>query len=383
LALITSQAFSISNFRAELVAAWQRAGIRVFALAPDYDDETRRAVRALGAEPVDFRLSRVGLNPLGDLGAVLSLTRILGRLRVDACFCYFIKPVIYGNWAGRLAGVGARFSMIEGGGYVFDTSVPMPPGRHLLKILVSFLYWTSLRGARHVFFLNQDDYRFFVPRLASPESASVIGGIGVDLRKFSQAPLPEGIPVFLLGGRLLAEKGVREFVAAARQLRGRARFILLGGPDLNPGSISRAELTRWSAEGLVEWIDHVPDVRPVLRRASVFVLPSYYREGVPRGIQEAMAMGRPIITTDMPGCRDTVEHGRNGLLVPPRDVAALVGAMSILIDDPARIEVMGATSRRLAETRFDVLRVNARIMTGMGLPQTPTAISASEVTDAT
>ena len=367
LALITSQAFSIANFRGELVEAWCKQGIRVYAVAPDFNRETRAAVVALGAEPVDFRLARTGLNPLVDLMQTIALARILKRLCVDACFCYFIKPVIYGSWAARLAGVDSRFAMIEGAGYVYSANVRHKLTRTILRKSVSMLYRSALYGAKHVFFLNEEDYRLFVPSLAAPERSSVIGGIGVDLRKFAETTLPAGRVVFILAARLLIEKGVREYVEAARRLQGRARFILLGGPDVNPDSISREEIDGWVANGWVEWTNHVPDVRPLLAHATVFVLPSYYREGVPRSIQEAMAMGRAIITTDMPGCRDTVVHGENGYIVPPKDVDALVSAMTALIDDTDLVVRMGQKSREMAEQRFDVNRVNRLIMARMGI----------------
>lgn len=370
LALISGQAFSIPNFRGPLVREWCRAGVRVFALAPDYDDVTRRAVRALGAEPVDYPLARAGLNPLRDLYSMLVLARLLRHLRVDASFSYFIKPVIYGNLAARLAGVHRRFSIMEGAGYVFSEQAGTSASRRLLRAVVSMLYALGLKGVERVFFLNDDDIELFVNAgLVAPPQVARIGGIGVDLDDFKPVPLPGAAepPTFLLAARLLAEKGVREYVAAARALCGSARFILLGGTDPNPGSVTRAELERWAAEGVVEWHDHVPDVRPFIARASVFVLPSYYREGVPRSIQEAMAMGRPVITTDMPGCRDTVVDGHNGFLVPPRDVEALISAMRRFIEEPELIEGMGAQSRGLGEERFDVRRCNALILAGMGL----------------
>lgn len=368
LALVTSQAFSIPNFRGPLVRAWHARGIRVFALAPDYDQSLRTAVRALGAEPVDFPLARTGLNPLQDLRSLLALRGVLGRLQVDACFSYFIKPVTYGNLAARLAGVRRRFSIVEGAGYVFADAAAGSLRRRLLRRAVSLLYRVGLDGAERVFFLNRDDVELFVGEgLVNPEQVVLIGGIGVDLAYFTPSPRVISPPVFLLAARLLAEKGVREYVAAARRLHGLAQFILLGGPDPNPGSIRRDELEQWAREGMVEWHDHVADVRPLIARASVFVLPSYYREGLPRSIQEAMAMARPIITTDMPGCRDTVVPGENGFLVPPRDVDALVAAMRRFIDEPGLVRRMGAASRRLAEERFDVERCNARVLAAMGL----------------
>ena len=372
LALISSQAYSIHNFRGPLIREWVARGVQVFALAPDYDAANRAAVVALGAEPVDFSLERAGIRPLRDARDVFGLVRLLRRLRPDYSFTYFIKPVIYGTFAARVAGEPNRVAMVEGAGSVYSQGGGgLSLRRRVLRSVVSGLYRAGLAGAQRVFFLNSDDVDLFVgARMVKAERATMLGGIGVDLDWFAPAPPVLNPPTFLLAARLLAEKGVREYVEAARRVRTLhpdARFILLGGTDANPGSVGEAELRAWNAEGVVEWQGHTRDVRPAIARASVFVLPSYYREGVPRSIQEAMAMGRPIITTDMPGCRDTVEPGANGWLVPVRDAAALATAMSTFIDNPALIARMGAESRRRAEAHYDVRRVNARILAAMAL----------------
>lgn len=372
LGLISNQAFSLVNFRGPLIRAWAERGVKVCALAPDFDAETRSAVRALGAEPVDYRLDRAGLSPVRDLADCAALVRCLRRLELDASFAYFIKPAIYGTLAARLAGIHRRFVMIEGAGYVFsDADDARSLRRRALRAGVVALYRAALSGAEQVFFLNRDDVDLFVANhMARPAQVLEIGGIGVELDRFSPAPLPDGPPVFLLAARLLAHKGVREYVEAARRMRVRhpeLRFLLLGSPDLNPASVSEAELLRWHDEGLVEWQPHVTDVRPWLAQASVFVLPSWYREGVPRSIQEAMAMGRAVVTTDTPGCRDTVVPGESGLLVGRRSVDELVVALERFVAEPALAARLGAAARRRAEERYDVRRVNRVILSAMGL----------------
>nr|WP_225433206.1 glycosyltransferase family 4 protein [Thauera sedimentorum] len=205
-------------------------------------------------------------------------------------------------------------------------------------------------------------------RLVSPDQTECVGAIGVDLDHFAPASSVVEPLVFILAARLLVEKGVREYVEAARlvrRLRPEVRFILLGSPDQNPGSVSHSELLEWSSEGVVEWQAHVDDVRPWLARASVYVLPTWYREGVPRGIQEAMAMGRPVITTDMPGCRDAVVDGETGLLVPPRDSRALADCMLRFVDAPGLVCRMGQAARKFAEQAFDVHAANDRILRAM------------------
>jgi len=374
LGLITSQAFSLHNFRASLIREWIARDIHVVALAPDYDAVSRRAVTELGAEPVDFRMDRASMRPLHDARDLLALARLLRGLRLDATLTYFIKPVIYGNLAARLAGIGHRFAMVEGAGYVFSESdAAAERSARWLRGAVTLMYRAALRGADKVFFLNADDVELFLEQgMAAPGQAVLLGGIGVELDHFAPAA-PVLTPVtFLLAARLLAHKGVYEFVEAARRIREQhpgVRFLLLGSPDLNPASVSERQLKDWQAEGVVEWQAHVSDVRPWLAQASVFVLPSWYREGVPRGIQEAMAMGRPVVTTDMPGCRDTVEQGVNGFLVPPRDVDALVSALKLFVSEPELVVEMGRASRERAEALFDVRRANGLVLRSMGLEQ--------------
>lgn len=371
IAIITSIAFSLANFRGPLIESLVAAGIRVHALAPDHDESSRAAVRALGAEPVDISLERTGMRPLRDARDAIRLTRTLRRLKPDATFAYFIKPVIYGSLAARRAGVRRRYALVAGLGYVFT-----PDGsrdtlkRRLLRAAVSRLYRRALRVCDLVYFQNEDDVAQFVGAgLIAPGRVRRLAGTGVDLERLKAAPPVTGPPTFLLMARLLREKGIAEYVAAARIVRARcpqARFLLLGGFDPNPGGFTRAEVEGWAADGLVEWAGHVDDVRPWIAQSSVYVLPSY-REGKPRSTQEAMAMGRPIVTTDAPGCRDTVEEGVNGFLVPVRDVPRLAEAMLRFIEEPGLIATMGAESRRIAEERFDVRKINATILADLGI----------------
>jgi glycosyltransferase involved in cell wall biosynthesis len=327
---------------------------------------------------VDFSLSRTGMNPLRDGLDMLRLAILLRRLRVDMSLGYFIKPVNYGTLAGWLAGVPRRLALIEGLGYVFTPSGErLSWKRRALRRAVTALFRLALGHVERVIFLNEDDLAQFVEGgLVAAEKTVVICGIGVDLAEWpSVRPVVEPV-TFLLAARLLREKGIVEYAKAARRVKARypqARFILLGGLDPNPGGLSRAEVQAWVAEGLLEWPGHV-EVKPWLAQASVYVLPSY-REGVPRSTQEALAMGRPVITTDAPGCRETVVEGENGYLVPVRDVDTLVERMIRFIEEPALIETMGQAARRLAEERFDVRRINARILEILGIAPVPAPAS--------
>lgn len=365
LALIAIKASQHTGFRAPLSQALSAKGIKVFALATDFDAASRAVVRAMGAEPVDISLARTGMNPVTDMLDALKLSRTLKRLKPDIVLSCFIKPVIFGTLAAWLAGVPRRFAMIEGLGYVY-TDNGVAPGFKLrgLRMMVSSLYRFALKRAHRGIFLNHDDLNDFSRwRIVDSRKAVVLGGIGVDLDEWPFTP-PVTDPVrFLFIGRLLREKGIEQFVAAARRVKSRysaAEFVVLGDVDSNPGGIAAAQMQAWVDAGLIIWPGHVA-VPPWLARCSVFVLPSY-REGVPRSTQEAMAMGRPIITSDVPGCRDTVDNGVNGFLIPIRDDKALAHAMTRFIEQPELIASMGRESRRLAEERFNVHEVNERLM---------------------
>ena len=370
IAIIGNQAFSLINFRGPLIADMVARGHTVHALAPEIDDTAQKALRQLGAQPVEIALSRTGTNPLADLATLLSLRRSLAEIKPDVVLTYAAKPVIYGTIAAWLAAVPHRFAMIEGLGYVFIARPDGDLAKKALCQVVKMLYRFSLRRAKRVFFLNDDDIADFTyMKLVLPHKAIKLGGIGVDLASWLPAPPALNPITFTLVARLLRDKGVIEFVEAARLIKKRnpeVRFVLVGGRDSNPESVSEAELSAWVSDGSVEWTGHVA-VRPWLEQTSVFVLPSFYREGVPRSIQEAMAMSRPIITTDWVGCRETVVEGRNGFLVPPRDASSLADAMQHFIDNPALIVDMGRQSRILAEERFDVKAINARMMEIMEL----------------
>lgn len=346
-------------------------GMTVYALAPDYDDETRAAVRALGADPVDISLERTGLRPARDMADMVRLAATLRRLRPDLVFGYFIKPVIYGTLAARLAGIRRRYALVAGLGYVFTPDGSRDTAkRRALRTVASALYRAAFRLCDRVFLQNGDDLEELCGRNLLPrDKAVLVSGSGVDLARFQPGP-PVVAPVtFVLVARLLREKGIVEYVEAARRIRASgsdARFLLVGDVDSNPGGLKHEEVEQWVTQGVIEWPGQVPDVRPWLAQSSVFVLPSY-REGKPRSTQEAMAMALPVVTSDAPGCRDTVEEGVTGFKVPIRDDRALEAAMRRFIDDPGLIARMGQAGRALAERVFDVHRINDVMLSAMGL----------------
>lgn len=361
---------SLMNFRGKLLETLRARGHEVMACAGGEDVATRAYLDRQHIGYFSLPLQRAGMNPLSDFLLLFRLFRLMRRLKPEVVLAYTVKPVIYGMLAARLAGVSRRYALITGLGYAFAEDSTFH--QRLAGRLVRGLYRLALAGSPAVIFQNEDDREFFYAQRVLPRTAHTVRvmGSGVDLAHFTPAAFaPEPI-TFLLMARLIVEKGVRDFTEAAQQLKRRypqARFALLGRLDANPHSITRAELDSWLATGAIEHWGETPDVRDYIARAHVFVLPTYYREGVPRSIQEAMALGRPIITTDTPGCRDTVEHGVNGFRVPARNPEALAAAMESFIKDPALAARMGGESRRLVTERFDVNRVNAAMLKAMDL----------------
>jgi len=370
--MVASFPDSILEFRGALIDAWLREGLRVWVAAPGLDGSsaaTRELLRrGVGVHAID--LQRTGRNPLADLRAGLQMLHLMRRLRPRFLLAYTVKPVVYGLLAGWLARVPHRFALITGLGYAFQEG--SDGGRAGTRQLVRRLYRASLSRAEKVLFQNRDDRALFLANgiLDGDSRTAVVDGSGIDLEAYREVAPAEGPVTFLMIARLLGDKGVREYAAAAGMVRARyphAQFRLAGWIDAgNPDSITRQELDAWIASGDIAWIGRLDDVRPALADCSVYVLPSY-REGMPRTVLEAMATGRAIITTDVPGCRETVREGDNGLLVPARSPAALAEAMGQLLESPAKVAGMGRRSREIAEQRFDVNRINGRMLREMGV----------------
>jgi glycosyltransferase involved in cell wall biosynthesis len=326
-------------------------GHEVVALAPG--DEWDAKVEGIGVRHVRFALSRRGRHPLQELSTLWSLWRALRRERPDAVLLYTAKPVLYGSLTGWLAGCRRIFSTVAGLGHTFSG---------MTRPLMHGVYRLAMRCNERVFFQNDADLDYFVHHRLLPRDKSVlVAGSGVDTEHFAPHASPATEPCFLLVSRMLWEKGIGEYVEAARRIRDQrpeVRFCLLGPTDDHPTAIPRETIDRWVSEGVVEYLGYADDVRPHLRDCYAFVLPSYYREGIPRTALEALAMGKAIITTDMPGCRDTVQDGVNGLVVEPRDEAALAAAMMRLIDDPDTTRRMGEASRARALSKFSIESVH-------------------------
>lgn len=299
--------------------------------------------------PVDKR----GINPIADIRLLVAMYLWYREGSPAVVHHFTIKPVIFGTLAAKLAGVPRIVNTITGLGYAFTES------RGWLRGAAIMLYRFSLRYADKVFFQNRDDLEYFVEnRMVGREKCDLVPGSGVDLSRYrpSAAGAGEFSIDFLMISRLLYDKGIAEFVAASRELRHShpyARCVILGGLDRrNPSAVSLTEVAGWEGEGQVEWHDQVDDVRPFIRDSKVVVLPSY-REGTPRSLLEAAAMGKPLIATDVVGCREVVDDGINGILVQPRDPAGLAKAMKRLLEDPALRDRFGAAGRFKMEQAFD------------------------------
>jgi glycosyltransferase involved in cell wall biosynthesis len=346
--LAANSCWNIVNFRSGLIRALQSEGYRPIVVAPP-DEAAESRMNALGVERHMLPIDRSGLNPVRDLRLMLGYRELLKRLRPAALLGFTVKPNIYGCIAASSLGI-ATLPNVSGLGTAFMRRGP-------LQWLVTQLYRVAFRKSAKVLFQNPDDCRLFVDRrIIRSHQARVLPGSGVDLDRFRAAPLPTGQVSFLLVSRLLGDKGVREYAEAARILRHRrpdAECRLLGPLDTgNRTAIGRDELDRWIAEGILHYLGSTNDVRPFFEGASAIVLPSY-REGLPRTLLEGGAMGRALIATDVPGCREVVEEGINGFLCAVRDPASLAEAMERFIDLPAADRVaMGEASRRIVQERF-------------------------------
>jgi len=357
---------SLVNFRGSLIRELVTRGYRVHVTAPDLSAGLEAELTALGATAHQIPLCRTGLHPQRDLAYCYALYRLIRHIRADYVIGYTIKPNIWGSIAAGCASVPSA-SMVTGLGFAFIEGEGT--NRKLVQRIAHRLYRAATARNEHVVFQNPDDAADFLAAgcLADAGKIVMVDGSGVDTGHFVPAPLPDE-PRFLLIARLLVSKGIREYAAAAAAVAAAfpdARFFLAGPTDKGPDALSPTELEDIRAAG-VHYLGALDDVRPAIASSSIYVLPSY-REGTPRTVLEAMAMGRPIITSDAPGCREAVVAGDNGLLVPPGDSAGLAEAMRMMAGDAELRKRMGAASRRIAVAKYEVNKVNSALLAGLGL----------------
>ncbi len=347
------------NFRGDLLKAIAEKGYEVVATGPDKENVDK--IEVLGVRHIVVPLSRNGTSIKSDIEYYKALLKVIKEEKPDVTLGYTVKPSIYGALAARKAGVKGVYSMIAGLGYTFTSKTLKA---RLLHKIVRFLYKRGLKKADGVFFQNPDDMAEFVnTKLVKAEKCTVVNGSGVNMSRYTPTPYPEKLTFFMLA-RVMYCKGALEYLQAAEAVKNahpQVRFMLLGAVENIQDSVPKETIEDYVNRGVIEYFGETLDVRPYFDQCSVYVLPSY-REGTPRTVLEAMSMARPVITSDAPGCRQTVEDGINGYLVPIKDPNALEEAMLKFVKDPSLVEKMGNESLRLCSEKFEVGKVNGKML---------------------
>lgn len=362
------------SFRKDLIASLIEQDYAVYAFITDGEEKDLDNIRRLGAIPVVYKLSRGGLNPITDISNTFSLYKEIKSINPDIVISYSAKPVIFGSLAAKAAKTKKVIGMIEGLGYAFtDQPKGLTYKTKIIKQVQILLYKASLPITDGLIFLNPDDPKDLLSlNNIKVKDFHILGAIGLNLNEYPRMPLPSNIKnkTFLFIGRLLKEKGIYEYIQAAKIVKKRypdTRFVVLGSIDnSNLGALSQDELSMLIADGIIDYPGQVDNVVDWLASSDVFVLPSY-REGVPRSTQEAMAIGRAVITTDVPGCRETVVNGVNGFLVEKWNPEALAEKMIYFIENPEQIAIMGQESYKIAQEKFDAQKVNQRLFKIIGI----------------
>ncbi|MGD6831882.1 glycosyltransferase family 4 protein [Sutcliffiella halmapala] len=356
---------TLFNFRGDLIKEIISKGHEVIAIGPNND--YLEDVLALGVKFIEIPFSKDNTSIFGDINYYKKLKKVIKEQKPDLIFSYTIKPVVYGSLAGRMAGIKKIYPMVTGLGRVYGSKSLKAKA---LRTITGLLYKQAFKGCEKVIFQNSDDLKQFVNLgYLSEDKAVRVDGSGVNMERFNVNKLPEK-PVFLMIARIIKEKGIFEFAEAARKVKKEypeARFVLVGGFDNSIGAIKPEEIEPFIADGSIEFPGETKDVVPYLEKSRIFVLPTYYREGLPRTILEAMAMGRPIITTDWPGCRDAVSNGVNGFLVQPRNSIELAEKIIYMLENPENVKQMHENSLRLCKEKYDVNIVNKHMLEIMNI----------------
>ena len=374
--IIGNTASMMLNFRSDLIKELLLNNWTVYAFVCDFNEEQLKKLEGLGTKPIIYKMNRAGLNPFSDFRTIYELKSKINQIKPDIVFSYFTKPVIYGSIAAKLAHVPKITGMIEGLGSPFtEHKNSQNLKMKLIKFIQVSLYRIAFPFLDKIIFLNKDDPIDLVEKnkiFTTKDAVKVLGPIGLNLKDYPYKAWDDSKSVsFIFVARLLAEKGIYEYLEAAKLVKlkyPKTIFKVIGGLDLeNPYGLSQSELDKLIASKLIEYPGYVNNVSEHIADSAVFVLPSYYREGVPRSTQEAMAIGRAVITTDVPGCRDTVIDGVNGFLIPKWDVNVLVEKMCFFIENPEQINIMGKESYKIACEKFDVHKVNKKLFEIMGI----------------
>ena len=364
--LLSGSGDTVAWFRLDFLNEFLLRSYKVYVLAPDIRDDLKPELINMGIEFIQIKLERKGFNVLNLISSVFELASLFKEIQPNIIFSYTHKAILSGSLAAKISGFSNTFSMVTGTGHIFDNQTKK---EKVIKFIGSLALRTALRFNKLVFFQNPDDQALFLKNnIVLSQKTKLVNGSGVNLDKFSVSPLPSE-PVFLCMARLIKSKGLEEFARAAKRVKKLypgARFILYGYPDEHPDSIDENEIiSNWLNDFGVEYFGYAENPIDAIKECSVFVLLSY-KEGTPRVVLEAMAMGRPIITTDAPGCRETVKNGVNGFLVPTFDDIESANAMTKLLSAKLRKE-MGKESRKFCESKFNVFDVNNTLLSDMGV----------------
>ncbi len=370
--IIASYGPSLINFRLSLIKNFISKGYKVSVASPvnEFSDDLQKKLNVLGVDINFFRLSRQSLNFFKDFNSIIEIYKILRNLNPDIIISYTAKPVIYTGLILKCFKKISYYPLITGLGYAFSDGNSIK--FKILNYLMIKLYREGLKKSKKTIFQNIDDQSLFLKLniIKNDKLSCIVNGSGVDLNLYPLTSLPSK-PIFLMIARLLVDKGVREYVEAAKIVRSRfsnAKFLLVGGLDQNPSAITSNELQSWINQGNIEYLGELQSVQSILKSCKYYVLPSYYREGTPRSTLEALSTGRPIITTDAPGCRETVVHEKNGLLVPIKDPVSLANAMIRLLNEKDEtLKKMAHESYLLAKKKYEINKVNQSMLDIMSL----------------
>ncbi|HML34166.1 glycosyltransferase family 4 protein [Sporomusa sphaeroides] len=363
--ILSSYAPTLFFFREDMISEMLKRGHEVIAAAPESRKEWAVKFEKRGIKYTTIAVERTGTNPLKDLITLFSILKVILKEKPDKIFTYQAKTVIYGCMAAKISRIADVYVLMGGLGSVFRSEIK----RNLAKGILKIEYKIAMKCCKFVFFQNSDDSSEMLKAgIVARRKIIMINGSGVNLDKFIPKPLPSEI-TFLFVGRIIRDKGINEYISAAKivkQVYPQTRVQIVGYFDSNPTAIKEEEIKANMRNGIIEYLGATDDVRPYLEKCSVFVLPSYH-EGTPKSVLEAMATGRPIITTDAPGCRETVIDGRNGFKVPVKNVDELAKKMIWMIENRSELEKMGQESLKMCREKFDVNVINQIILNTMDI----------------
>lgn len=366
IAVLSSHTPSLFWFRMDMMKDFIKYGHEVIALGSDPEAKWKDKFKEYNIDYRQVLVERNGTNPLKDIETYRMLYKFMKKEKPDKVFAYQAKTIVYGSIAAKLNGITEVYTLIAGLGSIFRGTGFK---NKIVKTIMKIEYWIACKCSKKVFFQNNDDKNEFIYNgLIKDNKIVIINGSGVNLDKFKPTPLPQE-PAFLYIGRLIKDKGIIEYLEACKEVKEKypnIRCLLVGPYDSNPSALKPEELETYINSGIIEYFGEQSDVRPFIAQCSTYILPSYH-EGTPKTVLEAMAMGRAVITSNAPGCKETVTNGINGYLVEVKGIKELVGKMEYLISNTEINQIMGTASLKIVKEKYDVKIVNKAIMQTIGL----------------